>query len=279
VVATRNRRDALLPTLERLSTLEAAYPITVVDNASDDGTVAAVTAALPDATVIPLDRSRGSAARTLGVERARTPYVAFADDDSWWAPGALARAIDLFEQCPQLGLLAARVLVGPGGRLDPTSARMAQSPLPRPPAAPGIPVLGFLACGAIVRRSTYLGAGGFHQRFGIGGEEGLLAIDLVRSGWWVSYVDELVCHHHPSPSRDQAGRRRREVRNRLWEVWLRRPLRGAIAATCVEFRRNWREPAQRRGLLAALRGLPWVVRERSPVPAWLDYQLQLLEED
>src|SRR5215217_7175386 len=77
VIATRNRRDALRQTLPRLTALEAAYPITVIDNASDDGTANTVAAAFPDVTVIALDRNIGAAARTVGVERARTPYVAF----------------------------------------------------------------------------------------------------------------------------------------------------------------------------------------------------------
>jgi GT2 family glycosyltransferase len=279
VVATRNRRDTLLGTLARLTALEAAYPVVVVDNASADGTAAAVTEAFPAVTVIALERNNGPAARTRGVEHATTPYVAFADDDSWWAPGGLARAVALFERHPRLGLLAARVLVGAEERLDATSARMARSPLLHPPGAPGIPVLGFLACAAVVRRSAFLAAGGFHPRFAIGGEEGLLATDLARAGWWVSYAPELACHHHPSPSRDPAGRRRIETRNRLWEIWLRRPLPGALAATWAAVRRDWRDPARRRGALAALRGLPWVVRERSPVPEWLERQLRLLERD
>src|SRR5215212_2978569 len=137
VVMTRSRSPDL-----RTSLPHHQGPVLLVDNASDDGTAHLVAEHFPDVTVVPLGRNLGAVARNVGVERARTPYVAFADDDSWWAPGALARAIDLFEQSPQLGLLAARVLVGPEGRLDPTSARMAQSPLPRPPAAPGIPVLG-----------------------------------------------------------------------------------------------------------------------------------------
>jgi len=277
VIATRNRRDALLQTLPHLTALEAAYPIMVIDNASDDGTANTVAAAFPDVTVIALDRNIGAAARTVGVERARTPYVAFADDDSWWERGALADAIWLFQHHPRLALVAARVLIEPGGRIDPTCVGMAQSPISPPPGAPGVPVLGFLACGAIVHREAFLAAGGFHPRFMVGGEEGLLAVDLVRSGWWVSYVDELVCHHQPSLKRDQAGRRRTEVRNRLWELWLRRPLRDVLSETSKVVRLSWRDAACRNGVLTALRGLPWIARERSSVPAWLNRQLRLLE--
>lgn len=41
----------------------------------------------------------------------------------------------------------------------------------------GLRVLGFVACKAVVRRSAFLGCGGFHRHFGIGGEERLLTVD------------------------------------------------------------------------------------------------------
>ncbi|OMQ15783.1 hypothetical protein A7K94_0207135, partial [Modestobacter sp. VKM Ac-2676] len=64
----------------------------VVDNASADGTADAVRAATPRVDVLGLPANAGAVARTDGVRRATTPYVAFADDDSWWEPGALQRA-------------------------------------------------------------------------------------------------------------------------------------------------------------------------------------------
>jgi N-acetylglucosaminyl-diphospho-decaprenol L-rhamnosyltransferase len=37
-------------------------------------------------------------------------------------------------------------------------------------------VLGFVACGAVVRRSAFLEADGFHPRFEVGGEESILVL-------------------------------------------------------------------------------------------------------
>jgi len=92
VVASRNRRADLLASLPRHEA-----PVVLVDNGSTDGTVAAVGSALPAVRILPLDRNVGALARTVGVLAAATPYVAFADDDSWWAPGALARAVEVLE--------------------------------------------------------------------------------------------------------------------------------------------------------------------------------------
>jgi len=277
VVISRDRRDSLLATLGRLRELPERPPILVVDNGSGDGTPEAVRAHFPAVRLIEARRNLGSAGRTLGVRAARTPYVAFADDDSWWAPGALTAAVDLFAASPRLALLAGRVLVGPAERLDPVCAAMAASPLGRAPDLPGPSVLGFLACGAVVRRSAYLEVGGFHDRFGVGGEEELLAIDLVRRGHGLSYVDAVVAHHHPSPARDPAGRRRTQVRNVLWTAWLRRPAGTVARGVATLFPQLATDPAAGAGLVDAARGLPWVLRERSVVPAELECQLRSLE--
>ena len=46
----------------------------------------------PEVTVLPMGRNVGSYARTSAWSTPAPPFVAFADDDSWWAPGDLARA-------------------------------------------------------------------------------------------------------------------------------------------------------------------------------------------
>lgn len=100
---------------------------------------------------------------TDGVGPASTPYVAFADDDSWWAPGALQGAADLFGVRPRLGLLAARILVGSEIVLDPVCHQMGRSVLGRAADLPGPSLLGFLACAAMVRREAFCAVGGFEE--------------------------------------------------------------------------------------------------------------------
>jgi GT2 family glycosyltransferase len=228
--------------------------------------------------VVGLRRNLGGAARTVGARLANSPYVAFSDDDSWWAPGALSRAAELLDRHPRLAVLAARVLVGPEERLDPVCYQMAHSPLPPADDLPGPSVLGFIACGAVVRRVAFLEVGGFDVRLGVGGEEELLAVDLAARGWGLAYVDEVVAHHHPSPSRNPSGRRRVQVRNALWSAWLRRPLGGAARQTAHLATLAIRQPGAWSGLLLALLGLPWVLRERRPVHRELEAALRALAE-
>src|SRR4051794_29131896 len=151
VIATRNRRASLLVTLERLAALPERPPVVVVDNASTDGTVHAVRREFPATEVLSLTENRGAAARTVGVRHVRTRYVAFSDDDSWWAPGMLTHAPEILAASPGVGLPAAGVLGGPEEREAPACAQGADSPLRVRRALPGPPVLGFIACGAVAR--------------------------------------------------------------------------------------------------------------------------------
>jgi GT2 family glycosyltransferase len=229
-----------------------------------------------DVDLIALRENAGGGARTIGVRHTRAPYVAFCDDDSWWEPGSLTMAAELFARFPHLAVIAARVLVGENGVIDPTCTAMAASPLCARRPLPGPPVLGFIACGAIVRRDAYLQVGGFHRRFGIGGEEQLLALDLVSSGWDLAYVDSLVAHHHPSPVRDLERRRVVVTRNALWSAWLRLSARAAARRTRGILARLPTDRTARSALLAALRGLPWILRERRRLAPSVEADFELL---
>ncbi|MFB4296818.1 glycosyltransferase family 2 protein [Actinomadura sp. NTSP31] len=256
VVATRDRADELRRSLARHTA-----PVIVADNASADGTAEVAEAA--GALVLRLPRNLGAAARNAGAREAATRYVAFADDDSWWAPGSLERAVEILDAHPRTALLAARVLVGEEERLEPVSEEMARSPLGRPDGLPGPAILGFLACSVIVRRDAFLDAGGFSDVLHFGGEEELLALDLAAAGWGLAYAPELVVHHHPSKSgRNPAARRRREVRNRLLTAWLRRPFPALARAAAASLGSR----DGRAGLADAARALPALARARRPVP-------------
>jgi GT2 family glycosyltransferase len=269
VVASRNRRDELLATIPRHEA-----PVVLVDNDSTDGSAEAVRTAFPEVTVLALDRNLGARGRTLGVARAGTPFVAFADDDSWWAPGDLARAVEIMRAHPRLALLNARILVGPEDRLDPVCAEMARSPLPAPPGAAGPPLLGFVACAAVVRTEAFEAVGGFDPVVRFPGEEERVALDLAAAGWELAYVDAVTIHHHPSPIRHAPARRPAAIwRSRLLTALMRRPASDVARALAGAVR------AGRPGIEGALRGLPDVpaaLRCRRPVPPRLRADLRTL---
>lgn len=264
VVATRDRRESLLRSLARLD--DGAHPVVVVDNASTDGSAAAVRAQHPDVDVLELPANAGAVARTDGARHARTQYVAFADDDSWWEPGSLDAAAALLDAHPRVAVVVGRVRMAGDGSEDAVTRKHRLAVLGRSPAGPG--VLSFPAFAAVVRRDAYLGVGGFSRLLFFGGEEHLLALDLAAAGWDLVFSEDVVAWHDPAgPDRPSAARWSLQTRNDVLVDWLRRPLPVALAATGRLARRARTEPAARTALAGVVRHLPAALRQRRPVPA------------
>ncbi|MBO3739855.1 glycosyltransferase family 2 protein [Actinoplanes flavus] len=278
VVITWQRRAEALACLSRLRDLPERPHVVLVDNGSTDGTAAAVRERHPDIEVVALRENLGAVGRNIGVRRTRTPYVAFCDDDTWWSPGSLSRAADVLDAHPRLALVNARIVVEPAGTEDPIVAELRDSPVPAPEWMPG-PALGsFLAGASVVRRDAFEAAGGFSERLWLGGEEELLATDLIASGWELCYRGDLTVHHRASPIRDSPHRRRVGLRNTLWFTWLRRPLAPAVRRTLFLARTVPRDRTSLLGALDALRGAGWLLAERRPRPAVVEARLGRLDE-
>lgn len=277
VIATRNRAAELSRTLTELRALRPAPAIVVLDNASVDET-ACTAEAFPGVRVVRLPRNLGAAARNLGVALARTPYVAFSDDDSWWAEDALGEAERVLDAHPRLGLVAGRTLVGADHRDDPVNELMATSPLGHPPGLPGPLVLGFLACAAIVRKEAYLQASGFSPLLHFGAEERLLSLDMAACGWDLCYVARVRAHHHPSARRPpQAWRRRAEQRNNALIAWMRRPLRRCAAESASLLCRAVRDPGTLLAFAGIVRRLPRALAQRRRLPPEIERRARTLE--
>jgi GT2 family glycosyltransferase len=273
VLLTYNCAHRLHPVLERLRTL--GVPVIAVDNASTDDTVARLRA-WPGITVVPLPRNIGAAGRNEGARRARTPYVAFCDDDGWYERDGLQVAVQLLDRHPSLAVVNARILVGDEERLDPISVEMADSPLPERDGIPGTVLLSFMAGAVVVRRSAFLGVGGYHPRFFIGGEEETVSYPLADAGWQLRYVPDVVVHHHPSVA-NAPHLRAFGMRNTLWNAWLHRPCRSALRWTVFTLADTPKNRDWVRGLLMALGGLPWALAHRRPVEAELDAAMTVLD--
>jgi glycosyltransferase involved in cell wall biosynthesis len=89
VIPTHNRRALLRRALDSvLRQGDTAVEVVVVDDGGTDGTAEAVHAlGRDDVRLLRHGRSKGvSAARNAGLAVARTPWVAFLDDDDLWAP-------------------------------------------------------------------------------------------------------------------------------------------------------------------------------------------------
>ncbi|MGY1622771.1 glycosyltransferase family 2 protein [Geodermatophilus sp. SYSU D00965] len=277
VVITHQRRDEVLLALERLTALPEQPHVIVVDNGSTDGTAAAVAERFPAVELVASPENLGAVGRNVGVARVDTPYVAFCDDDTWWEPGSLRAAADVLDAHPRLAVVTARILVEPGGREDPIVPELRDSPVRGAGWLPG-PALGsFLAGASVLRREAFDEVGGFSERLWLGGEEELMAGDLAAAGWELCYLPELTVHHQASTARDPHKRRRDGIRNTLWTTWLRRPLRPALRRTAHLLRTVPRDGLSVLGVLDAVRGLPWVLRERRVLPAHAEARFAALE--
>jgi len=277
-VITWQRRDEAVAAVRRLRELPEQPPVVLVDNGSTDGTAEAVRREFPEVDVVALTENRGAVGRNIGVARLRTPYVAFCDDDTWWEPGSLTRAADALDAFPRLALVNARIVVEPGGVDDPIVEELRDSPVPGPDWLPG-PALGsFLAGASVVRRDAFEQAGGFSERLWLGGEEELLATDLLSSGWELCYLEDLVVHHRASVLRDAVHRRRVGLRNTLWFTWLRRPLGPAVRRSVFLARTVPHDRTSALAVWDAFRGLPWLLTARRPRPADVEARLAGLDE-
>jgi GT2 family glycosyltransferase len=278
VVLTYNRRDEVLATLGRLQANLAhdpSIPVIVVDNGSPDGTAQAIRQRFPEVTVVASNRNLGAAGRNLGVDRVRTPYVAFCDDDTCWEPGAIRRAVDILEGHPPIAVVNARILVGPEGRTDPTCEVMASSPLG---AVGGHRVLlGFMAGACVMRTRCFQAAGGYWRRLFIGGEESLLALDFAARGWHMVYAPEVVTRHMPSPNRNAAQRRHLLVRNAIWTAWMRLPVASAWQESMRALATVPRWGQRMRVGMEVLSGIVPVLHSRRVIPRHVQAMRDMLQ--
>ncbi|APA89847.1 glycosyltransferase (plasmid) [Paraburkholderia sprentiae WSM5005] len=265
VVLTYNRAGELLTTLERLLALPEKPPIIVADNGSTDNTVALVQARCPTVRVVECNGNLGAAGRNRALACVETDYVAFCDDDTWWEPGSLERAVQLLDAWPRIGVLNARVAVGADNATDPTCALMRASPLGRV-GLPGPSLIGYMAGACVFRTALFREVGGYEPRLFIGGEEALVSLDVLASGYAIVYCEQLTLHHHPSPVRDSALRRRTLARNAAWVAWLRLPWSEALSATLRALDVFARERTLRHDGIELLAGLAWAARARRLVP-------------
>ncbi len=283
VVLTYNRVAEVCRTLSKLHETCPAVPIIVVDNGSSDDTVETIRRRFEAVEVVAVPENLGAAGRNLGVARVTTDYVAFCDDDTWWEKHALAQAVPLMDRYPHVAALSAKVIVGDAEpasecHVDPTCNAMARSPLDAT-GLPGPALIGYMAGASIFRTRAFREVGGYAPRLFIGGEEELVALDLLARGWQLVYAPMLTLRHCPSPLRDVRRRRQLLARNAIWVACMRLPLRaiGRRAWTALQaMRRN-------HTLLEdgwdTLLGLRWALLHRRAIPSRVWTMLETVRLD
>jgi GT2 family glycosyltransferase len=219
-----NSRELLLGCLESLRGTEAE--IVVLDNASEDGSAAAVRERFPEVRVIEQRHRAGFGANHNTVIRATSGrYVFVLNEDTTSDDWGLERMVAHLDANPRVAALGPR-LVYPDGRSQASAWRF-----PSPPAAVfGLLTLGrtgivqssgseprdvdwAMAAALLLRREALDEIGLFDEEFFIYSEETDLCRRLGAAGWRTQYFPRVTVVHHESQF--SAGIPERRI-NEMW---------------------------------------------------------------
>lgn len=130
LIVSHNEKEVLLQCLRSFyATADVPVEAVIVDNASTDGSAAAVAAEFPKATVLIEQKNRGyGRAANVGLERCKSRFVLLLNPDITMDPQVVGRLADLLLTRPDAGAVGPRVLM-PDGSRDPDARR--SFPVPR----------------------------------------------------------------------------------------------------------------------------------------------------
>lgn len=135
--------------------------------------------------------------------------------------------------------------------------------------------MSYMGGASLARVEAFLAVRGYDPRFFMGGEEELVGWRLLRDGWEMRYIPDVVVHHLPSLA-NYDGMRTYGIRNTLWTSWLSLSAPAALGWTWHVLRDTRKDRIFFQGLVMAARGLPWVAREREVLPAACEAMIRTL---
>lgn len=275
VVVNWNGRRHLaecLPSL--LATRYANFRVTLLDNGSDDDSLAWLAANYPAVEVVALGCNLGfAAANNVGLRRALAAgadYVALLNNDTRVEADWLAALVDAAEAEPQVAICQARQRTWDGDqeirfRFIPQWAEAEQEHLPVALPGPAAPTPFASGCAMLLRTSALPRIGLFDERYFMYVED----VDLTLRAWIAGYraldVPAAVVYHRMTGSASGAQQRMFwGYRNQLTTL-LKIYQPGTLAAFAGPISRRWfltRNRFALRGTLAALGMLPGTLTQR-----------------
>ena len=187
VIVNYNRKNELLETISKTKDLikgNLDYEIVVVDNASIDGSADAIEITFPDVILIRKVQNMGAPAWNEGFEKAQGEYFIIIDDDSHVESG-LEDALNYLDRNKEVGVLALNITSGPY-----TSDDWMWTD--------GQDLVGFIGCGAILRRETYQKIGGYAEWIFLYVNEWELGLRAIEAGYRVKYFKKCKVVHRAS---------------------------------------------------------------------------------
>ena len=254
VVNTNGREHLMrcLDAIERTAPPGVDHEVLVLDNASDDGSAAAVGARDGDVRLIALERRTGKAENDSTLLRAaRGRHCLLLNEDAELCAGSAAALLDALEADPVAGVAAAQLL-DPAGRQQPCAWR-----LPGVAAAVAAALLlhrrlvvqgggagtrrvGWAQSSAmLVRREAAVDAGHLDPAFFVYSDETDFCKRLADRGWTTLLVASARAVHHEQLSSDLRSARRRIVEFHRGRDRYMRKHHGPAAAGTVRVLSAW----------------------------------------
>lgn len=264
-IVTRNRAEELAEALRSVEQQSLAPDdIVVIDNASDDNTLAMLAAEFPDVRVIRLHHNIGcQPARNIAMANCTGSIIFNLDDDGTLHPNALKNVVDCFNGHPEAGLVAASVKV-PEAKAKEYPNNNEDAPLHYTSQFFG---------GAHAIRSAVLHDAGYFPEYFRGHSESDLALRIINSGWEILYNPQVVMYHHISGiERNRNTEAYYQVKHQLETSVRLQPADVGLAQVGWRIaqglpwslkRKTFRGYAK--GVFAFLGSLPRLLRNRKPV--------------
>lgn len=255
LIVSHNEKELLLDCLRAFyATTDVPVEAVVVDNASTDGSAAAVTSEFPKATVLLESKNLGyGRAANVGLERCLGRFVLLLNPDVIVEPQSVGRLADFLLTRPDAGAVGPRVLMADGSR-DPDARR--SFPVPRTlfyrtvglsRLFPRSRTFGRHNMGHLdesdvhemdsgtkdcimLRMAAVDRIGFFDPRYFMFGEDVDLCYRLKMGGWKVFYLPNSTAVHQQRPSTTKAQRQATYERHRsMWTYHFKHHSEGVSA--------------------------------------------------
>lgn len=289
VILNWNGRHYLQPCLDAVRAQTFTdFEIILVDNGSTDGSVEFLRQRYPDVRLIVNQRNLGFAAgNNQAIRASRSKFVATLNNDTEVEPQWLEALVDTMESETQIGMCASKMIFAHRRDMINSSGICADragiawdrngGQPDRPNQNIVRPVFGPCAGAALYRRSMLDDVGLFDEDFFAYLEDVDLAWRGQLAGWQALYVPQArVYHYHSGTAQEGSPFKNRLLgRNKVWVILKNYPSPHLIwylpaivtydlaAVTYALVRqRDW---SPLRGRLAALRGIPAMLRKRRQI--------------
>lgn len=273
VMLSWNRKSELKKSLSGIKKQDYKNPeIIVVDNGSEDGTQEMIKKEFPEVNLIEVGRNPGVASYNLGFKKAQGQYVVVLDDDSNPSKMAISKALKIFNQKPNLGIIAGNIK-NPNGHSETQEWVSVYERFKGPTSGRSFPWFTFIGCGAVIKKEVLDRTGYYPPEYFLYWNENDLSARAIQAGYDIEYHPEIVFEHRVAKKQRTSGRKVfYATRNMYWFVikyfpfWIALDLLFGIAY--MQLKKTLKESLlwpYIKAAIFALFGLPKLLPGRSPI--------------